>query len=388
MPTDRFEGVDEGDRQPSYPPGTIRVGTIGGIPVLVRGSWIVVTLLLAVLFAPQIDLVEPGLGPWKYVAGVCYAVLLYLTVLLHEMSHALLARRYGLDVQWMALSFLGGMTAIDGDARTPGEEFKIAAIGPITSLGVGGLALLGAQWTSVNLIGLAVWGVAGFNLLIGGLNLVPGLPLDGGRVLQAAVWKTTGDTHQGTIVAAWAGRVVAVLVLFWPLVFGAITHQTPHFTDYLIAWVVAIFLWTGASASIRSAQIRRRLPALHARALARPVIAVPEDLPLSEAVRRAQEAGAGGIVTHSSDDRLSAVVSEAALHAVPPDQRPWQSVITVARHIEDGLMLPADIGGEDLIRAMGRTPSAEYVLLEPDGRIYGLLSTADVDRAFARTSVG
>lgn len=385
MRTDRFEGVDEGDQRASYPPGTIRVGTIGGIPVLVRGSWILVAVLLAVMFAPQVETVRPGLGPWKYVAGLCYAVLLYLTVLLHEMSHALLARRYGLDVKWMALSFLGGMTAIEGDARTPGQEFKIAAIGPVTSLGVGGLALLLAQWTPGGLIGLAVGGVAFANLVIGGLNLVPGLPLDGGRVLQAAVWKGTGDTHRGTLVAAWAGRAVAVLVLFWPLARGTITHQPPGYTDYLLAWVVAIFLWTGASGAIRSVQIRRRLPALHARSLARPVIAVPDDLPLAEAVRRAQEAGAGGIVTHASDERISGVVSEAALRAVPAEQRPWQSVMSVARHVEDGLLLPADISGEDLVRALGRVPAAEYVLLEPDGRIYGLLSTADVDRAFART---
>jgi Zn-dependent protease/CBS domain-containing protein len=367
---------------PAYPPGTLRVGTVGGVVVLVRSSWILVALLLAYLLAPNVDRVEPGLGAWKYVAGLAYAVLLYLTVLLHEMSHALMAKRFGLPVRWITLSFLGGMTAIDGEAKTPGQEFKIAVVGPVTSIGVGLVALGLGFVLPGGLIGMAVDGVAFANLVIGALNLVPGLPLDGGRVLQSAVWRTTGNMHRGTLVAAWAGRVVAVLVLFWPLLWAA-TGNHPDFLDYLLTWVVAAFLWSGASAAIVSVKIRSRLPALKARALARRVIAVPGDLSVAEAVRRAQEAGAGGIVVHSGDDRLTGVVSEAALVATPHERRPWQPVSSVARSMEEGLVLPADIAGEDLVRALNRTPAAEYVLVEPDGGIYGLLSTADVDRAFA-----
>jgi Zn-dependent protease/CBS domain-containing protein len=367
---------------PAYPPGTLRVGTVGGVVVLVRSSWILVALLLAYLLAPNVDRVEPGLGAWKYVAGLAYAVLLYLTVLLHEMSHALMAKRFGLPVRWITLSFLGGMTAIDGEAKTPGQEFKIAVVGPVTSIGVGLVALGLGFLLPGGLIGMAVDGVAFANLVIGALNLVPGLPLDGGRVLQSAVWRTTGNMHRGTLVAAWAGRVVAVLVLFWPLLWAA-TGNHPDFLDYLLTWVVAAFLWSGASAAIVSVKIRSRLPALKARALARRVIAVPGDLSVAEAVRRAQEAGAGGIVVHSGDDRLTGVVSEAALVATPHERRPWQPVSSVARSMEEGLVLPADIAGEDLVRALNRTPAAEYVLVEPDGGIYGLLSTADVDRAFA-----
>jgi Zn-dependent protease/CBS domain-containing protein len=367
---------------PAYPPGTLRVGTIGGVAVLVRSSWILVALLLAYLLAPQVDRVEPGLGAWKYVAGLAYAVLLYLTVLLHEMSHALMAKRYGLPVRWITLSFLGGMTAIDGEARTPGQEFRIAVVGPITSIAVGLVALGIGQVTPDGLIGMAVNGVAFANLVIGALNLVPGLPLDGGRVLQSAVWRTTGDPHRGTLVAAWAGRTVAVLVLFWPLAWAAAGNH-PDILDYLLTWVVTAFLWSGATAAIVSVRIRRRLPSLRARTLARRVIAVPGDLSVAEAVRRAQEAGAGGIVVHSTDERLTGVVSEAALVATPHDRRPWQPVSSVARSVEEGLVLPADIFGEDLVRALTRTPAAEYVLVEPDGGIYGLLSTADVDRAFA-----
>ena len=95
--------TDDRAPEPAYPPGTLRVGSIGGVVVLVRSSWILVAILLAYLLAPNVDRVEPGLGPWKYVAGLAYAVLLYLTVLLHEMSHALMAKHYGLPVRWITL---------------------------------------------------------------------------------------------------------------------------------------------------------------------------------------------------------------------------------------------------------------------------------------------
>jgi CBS domain-containing protein len=150
----------------------------------------------------------------------------------------------------------------------------------------------------------------------------------------------------------------------------------------LMAFIIASFLWTGATASMLLARVRCRLPGLKARPLARRVIAVPSELPVTEAVRRAQKVGAGAIVVHSGDDRLSGVVNETALLATPEDRRAWVPVSAISRTIEDGMILGADIAGEDLIKAMSSTPAEEYVLVEPDGTIFGVLATADVDRAF------
>ncbi len=108
-----------------------------GVDVLVRSSWLLVALLIAVLLAPRVEQVQPGLGALKYVAGVAFAVLLYLSVLLHEISHALMAQRYGLGVRSISLHFLGGATEIDSETRTPGQEFKVAVVGPLTSIAVG-----------------------------------------------------------------------------------------------------------------------------------------------------------------------------------------------------------------------------------------------------------
>lgn len=367
-------------------PGTLRIGRIGGVDVLVRSSWLLVAVVISVMIAPAVDSVQPGLGGWKYLAGLAFAVLLYLSVLLHEMSHALMARRYGLPVRSITLHFLGGVTEIVGEPQTPRREFGVSVVGPLTSIGVGLVFLLLHPVTPDGLLRLAVDALAGANLVVGVLNLVPGLPLDGGRVLRAAVWKATGDPHKATIVAGWGGRVAAVAVLVYPVLRSAGSGRPPTLTDYVFAAVIAAFLWSGATSAILSARVRRRLPALRARVLARRAVAVPHDLPLAEAVRRAQEAQAGSIVVLDAEGRTSAVVSESAVEATPPDRRPWLPVGSVARTVEPGLSLPVDIAGEALIRAMQRTPASEYLLVEPDGTLYGVLVTDDVDRAFAATA--
>ncbi len=370
------------DHQQSRPPGTIKVGTIAGSDVLVTSSWFLVAGLIAVIMAPRVEQVSPGLGAGKYLAGFAFAVILYLSVLLHEASHAVMARRQGFPVSSITLHFLGGMTAVEGEARTPRQEFLIAVVGPLTSLAVGLAALASLLAEPEGLIRLGLEGLAGANLLVGVLNLVPGLPLDGGRVLKAAVWGASGSVHRGTIVAGWGGRVTAVAALAWPALQEPLLDVRPDVLDYLLAVIVAVFLWSGATAAITSARVRQRIPRLQARGLARRTLAVPEDLPLAEAVRRAQDAEAGGIVTVTAAGAPVGVVNEAALLATPEERRPWVPVSSVSRTLDAGLRLPADIGGEALVVAINRRPAAEYLLVETDGSVYGVLAAADVDRAF------
>ena len=382
MSDDHPRPADEQLRRPR-PPGTIRIGQIAGVDVLITSSWFLIAALIAVLLAPRVDAAEPGLGAWKYVAGLAFAVLLYLSVLLHEASHAVMAQRFGHPVSSITLHFLGGATMIEGEARRPREEFWIAVVGPLTSIAVGLAAIPLWFVTPDGLLRLAVEGLAGANLIVGVMNLVPGRPLDGGRVLKSAVWGASGNVHKGTMAAGWGGRITAVAALCWPLFMESVLGVEPRIFDYVLSFVIALFLWTGATAAMQGARLRRRLPSLVARDLARRTLAVPDDLPLAEAVRRAQEAGAGGIVTVSSSDEPIGIVSESALLATPEDRRPWLAVSTVARGIEDGLRLPASIVGEDLIKAITRMPAHEYLLMEEDGSIYGILATADVDRAFS-----
>ena len=325
-------------------PGTLRIGSIGGVDVLVRSSWLLIAALVAYLVAPGIERVAPGMGSWKYVAGLAFAVLLTLSLLLHEISHALMAKRFGIRVRSITLHFIGGVTAIEGEPRSPKQEFAISAVGPVTSLAIAAAAYGLLQVTPGGLLSFVVGGLAGANLVVGVLNLVPGMPLDGGRVMRAAVWKLTGDPHTGTIAAGWAGRVVAVLMFMSPALIRA-AGLSVDVIDYVVAFVIGWFLWSAASGAILSARIRRRLPSLQARRLARRTVTVPADLPLAEAVRRAQDSRAASVVTLAPDGSPSGIVHEAAVLATPEERRAFVPVSSVARTVEPGQALPADATG-------------------------------------------
>jgi hypothetical protein len=150
--------VTSGDQRPApRPPGSFRIGSVAGIDVYVRASWLIVAALISSELARNVEDVHPGLGILTYAAGFAFAVLLYGSIFLHEMSHALMAKHVGLKVRSISLQFLGGTTEIEGEASTAGQEFKIAVVGPLTSLAVGfsALALLWSKasrwriWPSV-----------------------------------------------------------------------------------------------------------------------------------------------------------------------------------------------------------------------------------------------
>ncbi len=363
------------------PGGGFRLGSVAGVDVLVANSWFLIVGLIALLMAPGIQQVEPGVGSWAYLVGAGFAVLLYGSVLLHEMSHALAARAFQMPVKSIHLHFLGGATEIDGEATTPFREFVIAVVGPLTSLVVGAVAWVSMDFFEPGLLHYAVESLAGANLLVGLLNLVPGLPLDGGRVLSSLVWGLSRRRALGVTVAAWGGRVAAVAAVLYPTLMP-LWGRRPDIIDYIFAFMIGGFLWAGATQALMSSKVRRKLPALQARRLARPALGVPADLPLAEAVRRAQDARAGSIVIVTSDGRPVGIVNEAAVSSTPQERRPWVACGDLARRLDDGLTLPADLAGEPLVRAMGANPSTEYLLTEPDGSIYGVLVAKDVEAAF------
>ncbi len=364
------------------PPGHFRIGRFFGVDVLITRSWFLLAVLIAFLMAPVIEQYEPGLGPWKYAAGLAIAGAYAFTILAHEAAHAFASRRYGHPVEAITLHFLGGHTGVDGGPRSPREEFVMSVVGPIASLLVALLAWLGAGLMPHGVLRYVVETLAWANLVLGAFNLLPGLPLDGGRVLKSLIWGITRSDVRGTLVAGWTGRVIAVVVFVLPLLLVAVTNAPPTVTSLLFSLLVGAFIWVGATSAMQGARLRRTLPSLVARNLARRTLTVPADLPISEAVRQANEAGAGSIVTLDADGRPAGIVNEAAVQATPEERRPWVPSAAVARSLVAGMTLPVEIRGEELIRAITFLPAHEYLLVDGEGGIYGVLATADVDQAF------
>ena len=374
-------GDEDQDSRPARPPGSgIVVARPFGIPVFISPYWFIIAGVFIVIYAN--DLAYTLHGPIRYVVAATFVVLLYLSVLVHELSHSMVARGYGLPVRRILLYPLGGVSEIDQEPQTPLREFTVSAAGPVLSLVLGamGFGLMRAfqpqsvPWNLARSLMVA-------NLIVGVFNLLPGLPLDGGRMLRAVVWKLTGKPATSTIAAAWAGRVIALGLLALPYLAGGYTGGDLISSLWIVA--IAAFMWVGAGQAIRATRFRERLPALQARRLARKAISVPADLPLAEAIRRADESRARAVVVVDHEDKPIAIVNETAVMATPPQRRPWIEAGTLARTLEPSLVLPADISGMALLDAIRRAPASEYLLVEPSGQVYGVLAARDLDQVFA-----
>jgi Zn-dependent protease/CBS domain-containing protein len=353
-----------------------------GIPVYISPYWFVVAGVFILIYAR--DLASTFHGPTRFVVAVAFVVLLYLSVLVHELSHSLVARGYGLPVRRILLYPLGGFSEIEREPQTPGRELLVSAAGPALSLllaaaGYGLTSVSSAGTIGGTLIRQLMWA----NLVVGGFNLLPGLPLDGGRMLRAVIWKVTGRPATATIAAAWAGRVIA-LGLF-VLVLAPPVDASIGGDIYTVVWVavIAAFMWTGAGQAIKATRFRERLPALQARRLARKAVSVAASTPLAEAIRRADESQARAVVVVDHDDKPIAILNETAVMATPPQRRPWIEAGSLARTLEPSLVLPADLSGMALLDAIRQAPATEYLLVEPSGQVYGVLAARDVDLAFA-----
>jgi hypothetical protein len=275
---------------------------------------------------------------------------------------------------------LGGVSEIEGEQRKPWVDLVIAAVGPLASLALAGLGyVLVRLLPDGTALDLVAFQLAVANLLVGIFNLIPGLPLDGGRVLRDVVWAATGRESTGTIVAAWTGRGLAVLLVVlacWPLVNG----------NNDVIWLVwglllASFIWIEAGRALTTARLRAVLPRVSVRALTRRAVPVPQDAAVSEGLRRLAAVQAGAIVTVDRDGAPVGVVHESAVAALPEVRRPWVPLSSVARALPEDASLSAELDGEALISHISAHPLPEYLVIESDGSVFGVLAQADVDAA-------
>jgi Zn-dependent protease len=368
---------------PPRRPG-LQLGRVVGVPVYLTPSWFVLAAFLVLALSPS--LIESQGATQAYIVSVSFVVLLGLSVLLHEIGHCLVARAFDLPVRSITITFLAGFTEITRPPQTPVREYSVAVAGPMVSLLLAGVGVgLAPAFDDGTVTRALCENIAITNGIIAALNLLPGLPLDGGRVLRAIVWRVMGDPEKATRAAAWAGRVIAIAVLPFLLVvvLPALGYGGGDASNVIFAALLSAFIYTGATAALRRSEAVTRLPQVSVANLARPALTVPAEMPLAEAIRRAHAAGVHGLVVVDSADRLEAVVSEAAVIATPEQRRPWVTVGTLARRLEAGLLLDPHLFGEELLEAMRGTPASEYVTQDPATGEVRVLASADVARALS-----
>jgi len=231
-------------------PGSFRIGKIAGIDISVHVSWLIIFVLLTWSLEGWFATLYPGSPLIYWSVSVLATLLLFLSVLLHELAHSLVAQRRGLPVKSITLFIFGGVSNIEQEPKSPGVEFQMAFVGPLTSLVIGGLCglsflLLRAIGGGRSPLAAILEYLAVANVLLGLFNLVPGFPLDGGRVLRSIIWKLSGSLRTATRVATLAGQGIAYLFILggiWLIFAGSWVNGL---------WIVLIgwFLLSGAQSA-------------------------------------------------------------------------------------------------------------------------------------------
>jgi Zn-dependent protease/CBS domain-containing protein len=242
--------------------GNIRVGNLFGIPFYINPSWFFVLGLVTLSYGGALGAQFPSLGaitPW--LLGLVAALLLFASVLAHELGHSFVAIKQGIGVKSITLFLFGGLAALEKESESPSEAFWVAIAGPAVSV------LLFGLFTAVNFalplsgpLGAVLGLLASVNLILALFNLIPGLPLDGGNILKAAVWKITGNPYKGVVFASRAGQFLGWLAIISGLIPLFLYGSFGSFWNILIGW----FLLQNAGRSAQSANIQQLLSALKA----------------------------------------------------------------------------------------------------------------------------
>ncbi|WP_317495917.1 site-2 protease family protein [Haloechinothrix sp. LS1_15] len=360
--------------------GRLALGSVRGIPIAAHWSVLAIVLLVAYLLAAH---VLPALAPERgvvayWTAGAIGAMLLLASLLVHELAHSVMALRYGVRVDRITLWMLGGVAEFAEESPHARAELRIAVVGPLASLviSIGGFALAALVATIADplLLGVVIW-VAATNLVIAVFNMLPGAPLDGGRVLRAVLWRRTGDRERSSQHAARVGRGLGIGLI----AFGAIQVLVGAILGLwlmLIGWflVSAATIELGSSverlllAGVRVDEVMRRHP-----------VVVRADVTVRSVVDAiAMRQGQRVLPVVDSHGMPVGVVSLTDLARVPPEARASTMMADVGRPLREGSIVAPDDDMAGVIARSALLPGRDLLIVTDGGELVGTVSAEDV----------
>ncbi|EST36626.1 site-2 protease family protein [Streptomyces roseochromogenus] len=370
---------------------TLSLGRIGGVRVGLHWSVLVIVALVTVALArgrfPDAHPGHPAIVYWAL--ALLAAVVFLCSLLAHELAHAVVARRNGVQVDGITLWMLGGAARLHSEAPTPAAELRIAGVGPLTSLVAGGvLAGVAAGLDALHTSGLVVeafaW-LAAINVLLAVFNALPAAPLDGGRLLRAFLWHRTGDRLRATRGASAAGRALGwfmVVTGFAAVLFG---RDLSGLWPALIGW----FLIGAATAEARQAEMRSALGGVP---VSRVMTADPVTVPATATLADFLAEGPFGQYRHSAfpvlaaDGSVAGVLTLRRVDATPPEARASTRADEVMRPLTDVVTAEPGEPVLDLLPRLETSPVRRALVLD-QGRLVGILTVADITRALAWPTV-
>ncbi|MBK4728360.1 site-2 protease family protein [Oxynema sp. CENA135] len=361
-----------------------RIGSVFGIPLYVDSSWFVIVALLTLFngskFVPQWGSVV-GWG-----AGLAMPLLLFGSVLLHELGHSLVAKSQGITVNSITLFIFGGIASIEQESKTPGQAFQVAIAGPAVSFGLFiGLGLLGGTLPQLSPIAVLARDLATINLVLASFNLIPGLPLDGGQVLKAAVWKITGDRFRGVHWAAKTGKIlgsVAIAFGLTALLVGGAGAGTGGLWIALLGW----FGLRNASAYDRLTDLQEALIQLKAQeVMTRQFRVVDANMTLREF---ADDYLLGElqptVYFAASDGRYRGLVMPERLREIERSEWETQRLQTIVRPLGEIVAVGEEVSMVEAIERLESHQLNQITVLSRAGAVAGIIDRGDIVRSLAQ----
>ena len=379
------------------------IGRAAGAPIVVGPTWLIAALVLAFIFGPTAANVFPDAHGPVVLASVLFVVLLFGSVLAHEVAHALVAKARGHRVVSIALTGFGGVTRYDARGAAPGSQALIASAGPVTNLVLAlafwlGLKAMGgisfSTPTGAAVLVLVLYAGALANAFLGLFNLLPSLPMDGGAILEGVVWKVTGNRDKGTVIAAWLGRILAVAIVVWAL--SSQVWGEARGSIFTVFWALFIgsILFSGANKSLAAMRQRRAIDALDLSALLRPARGIDASASVAEVAEAMDRHRVDYVVVTDFGDTAIGYIEADVVSGVPHSERADTNCLAVLTQLAAAPCLPSDGAGEallDAVREGARHTPVLVVRAAPQpgfsgatGAPVGLVWVSDVVKALNR----
>jgi Zn-dependent protease/CBS domain-containing protein len=359
---------------------TLPLATVRGIAIGVHVSWLIAFVLvswsIAMGFVPQ---VLPGINPLEaWVIGAIAAVLLFVSVLVHELAHSFVAISRGLPVHSITLFLFGGVSNLTAEPKEPRTEFLIAIVGPLTSFAIAGVALLLSSIPLDERIAVVVGYLIVVNVLLGAFYLIPGFPLDGGRVFRSIVWQATGSVRRATQTAAAVGQLAGFGFVAW----GVLTVFEGDLLGGLWTAAIGLFLQNAAGSSVQQLAHDQRLGSVRVRDVFTPdEIGAAPGLTIDELIEDHILGRKRRAVLVTDNDRLVGIVTIGDLQKVPAEAR---GRVTVREVMTPAGSLVTTSPHASLLDAAGALAQHQFDQLPvvENDRLLGAVTRADIMREF------
>jgi Zn-dependent protease/CBS domain-containing protein len=356
--------------------GSWQIGTIMGIPIRVHFSWFIIfgliTWSLSTFYFPQAAPDLPAASYW--VKGVLAAFLLFASVGFHELAHSFVAKKYNISMESITLFIFGGVAQMKGEPPHPKAEFRIAIAGPLSSFFLSVLFLFLSMTASGGIKALFSY-IAQINFIIALFNLIPGFPMDGGRVLRSAIWKKKNDFYYATRMASGIGQKIALFFIFFGI-FSLFTRMPGGLWLMLIGW----FLYTAAQSSYQQSTLQESLSGIKVKdIMVKDIMTLSSSLTVDEAVNGYfLRYGYGGFPVMRDGDFLG-IITLKEVKEVPREDWTRVTVGSVfVTHERKWEVSPED----DVMRAlemMIREDKGRLVIIE-NNRLSGLITRNGIAR--------